>query len=232
MAGNTSMEKEGIVTETEHGKKKAAAGIGLACMILGVLMVTASLGLFIYNQWDACRAQEASAKVLTALTAKEPESPAEEAPQKREREMTEVNIDGYDYIGYVSVPSQNLELPVMSKWSYEGLKIAPGRYSGSVFTGNLVIAGHNYPRHFRPIRQLAEGEEVDFTDMDGEVWIYEVSNVETLQPTQIEEMITAAQESVWDLTLFTCSAGGSTRCAVRCILKDAAWLTEGMVCDG
>lgn len=43
MAGNTSMEKEGIVTETEHGKKKAAAGIGLACMILGVLMVTASL---------------------------------------------------------------------------------------------------------------------------------------------------------------------------------------------
>ena len=68
--------------------------------------------------------------------------------------------------------------------------------------------------------------------MDGEVWIYEISNVETLQPTQIEEMITAAQESAWDLTLFTCSAGGSTRCAVRCILKDAAWLTEGMVCDG
>ncbi len=214
------------MTQTEHAKKKAAAGIGLACMILGLLLVAASLGLFVYNQWDAGRAQEASATVLTALTEKELENPAEEAPQEQQREMTEVNIDGYDYIGYVSVPSQDLELPVMSQWSYEGLKIAPGRYNGSVFTRDLVIAGHNYPRHFRPIRELAEGDEVDFTDMDGEVWIYEVSGVETLQPTQIEEMTTAEQAGDWDLTLFTCNAGGSTRCAVRCVLKDAAWLTQ------
>ncbi len=135
--------------------------IGLAFMILGVLLVASSLGLFLYNQWDAKRAEEASAQVMTELADKEPEDPAAEAPQDQNREMTVVNIDGYDYIGYVSVPSLDLELPVMSKWSYEGLKIAPGRYSGSVFTGDLVIAGHNYARHFSPIKQLKEGDEVD-----------------------------------------------------------------------
>lgn len=200
--------------------------LGLACMILGVLLVASSLGLFLYNQWDANRAAEASAQVLSELTQEEPEDPAAEAPQDQDREMTVVNIDGYDYIGYVSVPSLDLNLPVMSEWSYEGLKIAPGRYSGSVFTRDLVIAGHNYARHFSPIKQLAEGDEVDFTDMDGEVWIYEVSGVETLQPTQIEEMTTDSQSDDWDLTLFTCNAGGRTRCAVRCVLKDAAWLTQ------
>ena len=207
-------------------KHKTKSWIGLACMILGTLLVASSLGLFLYNQWDAKRAEEASAQVLTELTAKEPEDPAQEAPEDQDREMTVVSIDGYDYIGYVSVPSLGLELPVMAQWSYEGLKIAPGRYSGSVFTRDLVIAGHNYARHFSPIKQLTEGDEVDLTDMDGEVWIYEVSGVETLQPTQIEEMTTDSQSDDWDMTLFTCNAGGRTRCAVRCKLKDAAWRSQ------
>ncbi len=214
------------MTVRKKRKHTTKARIGLAFMILGVLLVASSLGLFLYNQWDAKRAEEASAQVMTELADKEPEDPAAEAPQDQDREMTVVNIDGYDYIGYVSVPSLDLELPVMSKWSYEGLKIAPGRYSGSVFTGDLVIAGHNYARHFSPIKQLNEGDEVDFTDMDGEVWIYEVSGVETLEPTQIEEMTTVTESDDWDLTLFTCNAGGRTRCAVRCVLKDAAWLTQ------
>lgn len=207
-------------------KHKTKSRIGLACMILGALLVVSSLGLFLYNQWDAKRAEEASAQVLTELTAREPEDPVQEAPEDQNREMTVVSIDGYDYIGYVSVPSLELELPVMAQWSYEGLKIAPGRYSGSVFTRDLVIAGHNYARHFSPIKQLGEGDEVDFTDMDGEVWIYEVSCVETLQPTQIEEMTTDSQSDDWDMTLFTCNAGGRTRCAVRCKLKESAWRSQ------
>ncbi len=200
--------------------------MGALCMILGALLVASSVGLFLYNQWDAKRAEEASAKVLTELVASEPEDPARQTPESQEREMTVVTIDGYDYIGYVSVPSLELDLPVMAQWSYEGLKIAPGRYSGSVFTGDLVIAGHNYAKHFSPIKQLREGDEVDFIDMDGEVWIYQVSGVETLEPTQIEEMTTATQTDDWDLTLFTCNAGGRTRCAVRCALKDTAWLEQ------
>ena len=43
-------------------------------------------------------------------------------------------------------------------------------------------------------------------------------HVENLQPTQIEEMTEKTEESdEWDLTLFTCTTGGSARCAVRCV---------------
>ena len=41
------------------------------------------------------------------------------------QEMTVTELNGWDYIGYLSIPSIGLELPVMSQWSYAGLKIAP-----------------------------------------------------------------------------------------------------------
>ena len=138
------------------------------------------------------------------------------------REMTVTAIDGWDYIGYLSIPSIGLALPVMSEWSYPGLKIAPGRYAGSVFTDDLVICGHNYARHFSPVKRLAVGTAVQFVDMDGREWDYTVSKVETLQPTQIEEMVGKADGDDWDLTLFTCTTGGSARCAVRCTRVETA----------
>ena len=96
----------------------------------------------------------------------------------------------------------------MSEWSYAGLKVAPGRYSGSTYADNMVVCAHNYAKHFSPIKWLALGSEVYFTDMDGQRWSYEVTNVETIQPTDIDKMITASDEDAWDLTLFTCTTGG------------------------
>ena len=46
--------------------------------------------------------------------------------------------------------------------------------------------------------------------------------METLQPTQIEEMVGKADGDDWDLTLFTCTTGGSARCAVRCTRVETA----------
>ena len=114
----------------------------------------------------------------------------------------------------------------MSEWSYAGLKIAPGRYSGSTYADNMVVCAHNYAKHFSPIKWLAEGTPVYFTDMDGMRWSYEVSYVENLQPTQIEKMTEKTGESdQWDLTLFTCTTGGRARCAVRCVRTGCPVLT-------
>lgn len=133
------------------------------------------------------------------------------------QEMTTVEVEGHAYIGVLSIPAAGLELPVMAQWSYAGLKVAPGRYSGTTYADDLVICGHNYAKHFSPIKWLAIGKPVYFTDADGLRWSYEVDNVEPLQPTQIEEMTTATENDSWDLTLFTCTSGGNARYAVRCV---------------
>lgn len=201
--------------------------IGKICMVLGALLILASLGLLAYNKWDAARADKAAQTALgelenTLTKTIEEKNKADDVVLQPELDpdqpMTEVELDGWNYIGYLSIPSIGLNLPVMGEWSYAGLKIAPGRYSGSTYADNMVVCAHNYAKHFSPIKWLAEGAEVYFTDMDGMRWSYEVSAVETIQPTQIEKMTEKTEDSEnWDLTLFTCTTGGSARCAVRCV---------------
>ena len=198
--------------------------IGKICMILGALLILGALGLLAYNEWDASRADKASQEALGKLEETLNETIEEKADSEviqpeldPEQEMTVTDIDGWGYIGCLSIPSIGLELPVMSEWSYAGLKIAPGRYSGSTYADNMVVCAHNYAKHFSPIKWLQAGAEVYFTDMDGRRWSYEVDNGETLQPTQIEKRTTVTEEDNWDLTLFTCTTGGSARCAVRCV---------------
>lgn len=188
---------------------------GMLLMILGAVLVSAALFLFVYNQWDADRAGKQALQVVEQLK-KELEEEDDPEPAY-DGTMKVVTIDGQDYIGYLSIPSIDLELPVMAEWSYPGLKIAPGRFYGSTYTQDLVIAGHNYARHFSPIKWLDVGVEVDFTDMNHQIWTYKVASVETLQPTQVKDMVTASDTDQWDLTLFTCNKGGKTRCAVRCV---------------
>lgn len=213
-------------------KRKA----GMICMILGAVLIGAALSLFMYNEWDSARAEECAEQVLEQMQKQTEDDAAEEETENEnlggeETERTEqentladtddfgekmISIDGNEYIGWISIPSISLELPVMAQWSEEGLKTAPGRYAGSLAEDNLVIAGHNYRRHFSPIKWLEPGTEVSFTDAEERVRYYEIEETEELLPYQVDAMITKTETDTWDLTLFTCTTSGQARCAVRC----------------
>ncbi|MCD8363843.1 MAG: sortase [Lachnospiraceae bacterium] len=184
-------------------------------LALGTLMLLAAVALLAYNEWDNWRAGNSMVGILDALKQAEEESDADALPGQEDTQMNIVEVDGNAYIGTLSIERYGLELPVMSEWSYRGLKIAPGRYSGSARTDDLVICGHNYERHFRNLKNLNAGDEILFTDVNGNVFYYEVDEVIILQPTAVEEMLDGASEE-WDLTLFTCTLGGQTRVTVRC----------------
>jgi sortase A len=208
-------------------------------MALGCLLLTAAVGLSAYNIWDGRRAGQESARVLGELMtrietiparvaqAEEAEIPAVEAPQAADpmymmqfREMATEVIDGYSYIGVLEIPSLGISLPVMENWDYDRLRVAPCRYQGSVYTDNLVIAGHNYAQHFSPIKWIKEDTDVYFATADGEIFHYVVDSVETLRPAQVEDLVDAWD---WDLTMFTCTTGGNARCAVRCRRVSVNW---------
>ncbi len=185
---------------------------GKILMVIGAVMLLAALGLWVYNRQDAKRAEEVSREVLVQL---EEEIAAPFLLEDRRPAggvMPTVWIDGWEYIGTLTIPRFGLELPVMSAWSYEGLRIAPGRFSGSVWNDNLIICGHNYERHFGNLRYLEAGDPVIFTDVLENVFTYEVREIDILTPTAVKDMVSGD----WDLTLFTCTIGGQTRVTVRC----------------
>lgn len=203
---------------------------GTLLMILGAALMTAALSLFLYNQREAAEAEKTSAELIPQLTAvieenktAAPEQTAEvpntpaELLDPSELVMTEVEINGYAYVGCLSIPALDLQLPVMSGWDDTRLKMAPCRYAGSVKGEDLVVMAHNYAYHFGRISELSPGDSVIFTDMDGGVYQYEVVARDVLLPTAVEEM-TAGN---FDLTLFTCTYGGQSRVTVYCdLVKD------------
>lgn len=188
---------------------------GRICIALGLLLLAAALFLTGYNLLEGSRAQRRAAAAVQALEQKLPEAVPElsQWQQYPELELPVVTVEGLDYVGLLELPALGLELPVLDRWSYPALRQAPCRYQGTAYRSGFVIAGHNYPAHFGPLRNLRPGDDVFFTDMDGNRFAYQVVAVEVLPPTAVEEMTDAG----WELTLFTCTPGGQSRVAVRCL---------------
>ena len=196
-------------------------------MTIGAALIFGALSLFIYNQHEAVEAEMVSTNLLPQLleviedneeAATEPDTYAQPLGTPIDYldpsafEMTEVEIDGYAYIGYLFIPKLELDLPIMADWDYTRLRIAPCRYAGSVRGEDLVIMAHNYASHFGDLLRLSEDDRVIFTDMDGITTVYEVVAQDILDPNAVEEMTSGD----FDLTLFTCTYGGKSRVTVYC----------------
>ena len=203
-------------------------GIGILCLILGIVFLLAAGGLVVYNQEESRSAMESSHEVLTVMKP-QMEMPTDSYDDRESveysdyvdyvdvfdqeaKEMTVKEIDGQEYIGYLFIPVLELELPVISEWDYDRLKIAPCRQYGSTKTDDLVIAAHNYASHFGRLAQLRTGDLLTFTDMDAETILYGVVTVDVLEPTAVDTV----KDSEFDLVLYTCTYGGENRVAVFC----------------
>ena len=193
-------------------------------LILGwLLLIAVALFFTAHNLWEDHQASWAARQALEAMEtvqAEEPEEDVSENPEPPvpeyvlhpETEMPTVEIDGVDYIGTLTIPVLELELPIVSRWSDTLLELAPCRYTGSAYLDNLIIAGHNYRGHFGSLDQLTLGDMIQFTDAAGNVFSYTVSEIEELPGSALEEM----EAGEWDLTLFTCTMSRINRITIRC----------------
>ena len=185
-------------------------------MLIGAALVLGALSLFLSNERESSEAGAFSQEVMPSIqneilqaleTAPTELDGSENTPVELLRPedliMTEKMINGYPYIGYLTIPDLELELPVMSNWDSKRLRISPCRFMGTVKGEDIVIMAHNYKSHFGMLSTLTEGAAVTFVDMDGVVWNYEVVALDVLEAEAVEEM-TAGE---YDLTLFTCTTG-------------------------
>lgn len=205
---------------------------GLPWFVAGLLLITAAVVLVLGNLLEDHHAGEAATRAMLSLRQVAMDNgntavanlPSGDTPESGEPEvpdyvlnpgmpMPEEAVDGRDYIGILSIPAVEMELPIQSAWSYPNLKASPCRFDGSVYTDDMIIAGHDYRTHFRALRSLTGGERVTFTDINGNVFAYDVSLIETIAGTDVDGLI---GDDAWDLTLFTCTADGSARVVIRC----------------
>lgn len=183
--------------------KQVLKHIGCICIVL-------ALGLTLFNVYDTFRAKKSEEDILAAYNLKNDLDP--DVLIDPDMDMPEVELDGLSCIGTIEIPSLDIKLPVTSEFTYDLMKLAPCRYSGSVYKGNMVIAAHNSWFHFGRIHSLDPGSKVVFTDAFGNQFVYHVVLIETLTPDSVEDMTS----SEYPLTLFTCTLDAKNRVTVRC----------------
>ena len=189
-------------------KKRKKTKIAVSLMIVGLALITAAGGLFIYNRISDKRAGETAERIADSFTDAFKENENTDEPL--------VYIDGVAYIGYVSIPSLEIKLPVQADWSMKKLKVSPCRYTGHAYDGSLIICAHNYQSHFGKLKYLSAGEKIVFTDCLGKEYVYRIDSSDLIGAYDIEKM---KLNDGWDLTLFTCTYGGRQRVTLRCVLE-------------
>ena len=196
----------------------------------GLILVAGAVLLLMYNLWDSRRAEESQEEILAEYLSENkkaselPSDPDGEAadsqdipdyllnPDMEMPEFTLSSLGDISCIGILEIPSLDLQLPVISEWSYPALRLAPCRYTGSAYKGDLVIAAHNYQSHFGRLKTLSTGSEVIFTDAVGNRFVYQVAVIEALTPWSVEDMTSGE----WPLSLCTCTLDSQNRVTVRC----------------
>ncbi len=208
--------------------------IGVICMLLGLALCFGAAGLYVYNRAEDIAAGDVASQYLPHILElipenKTPENSVPSSPNNGNSEapipedahdklnsyvsnMLVTQVEGYDFVGYISIPRLEIALPVLSETSDSALKKFPCRFSGSPKTNNLVVGAHNYENHFGRIDELSQGDVILFTDMEGNVWQYAVSYSEILSPEDVEPL----KGSGFPLTLYTCNYDGSKRITLRC----------------
>ena len=196
----------------------------------GLILVASAVLLLMYNLWDSRRAEESQEEILAEYLSENkkasevPSDPDGEAadsqdipdymldPDMEMPEFTLSSLGDISCIGILEIPALDLQLPVISEWSYPALRLAPCRYTGSAYKGDLVVAAHNYQSHFGRLKTLSTGSEVIFTDAVGNRFVYQVAVIEALTPWSVEDMTSGE----WPLSLFTCTLDSQNRVTVRC----------------
>lgn len=199
---------------------------GVACCLLGgSLLLGAALTVVRQKQMEA--EAEARSKSLLPLVEQAvfdivdiPLNSSVEStailPKATAETMPVLSVNGVDCVGLLSFPTLSLTLPVLADCTEALLETAPCRQFGSIGSKDLVIAGHNYRRHFKGLRDLEIGDTVHFTDMSGTVFHFTVAKTEVLLPDAVDAMLAGD----WPLSLYTCTSGGEKRLTVRCTWKE------------
>lgn len=129
---------------------------------------------------------------------------------------------GYKVIGTISIPSINVEYPILEENTSETLKIAivavypqDDRANAVNKPGNLVLWGHNYKNRtfFSDIGRLTTGAKIYIKDVSGNKLEYQVyNNYETTD----SDMTYATRDTkgAKEITLSTCSNESGKRIIV------------------
>ena len=166
------------------------------CIWLGIgLLVCALVTLFCW-QFGIHSAEEKMDGYVQRIRALLPAPQGAVLEERSDNTMPVLCLDGTDFVGLLELPSHGSALPVCAEWGE--VTRYPCRLGGSVYDRTMQIGGMSQKGQYDFYREISVGDGVYFTDMEGNRFAYEVTDIR--YETHADQ--SALQRSPSALTLF------------------------------
>ena len=131
---------------------------------------------------------------------------------------TASNGKTYNTVGSISIPSINVNYPILADTTDSLLKISVCKFWGPNPNekGNLCIVGHNYrnSRFFSKVPKMVVGDEIKITDLSEKIVTYKVYDKYTVDPSDVS-CTSQLTNGKTEVTLITCTDDSKQRVIVK-----------------
>ena len=195
-------------------KKKHGVSGRKICVLLGIALLTAAMVMLLawrLNTQVIAQRAESYVHVLYALI---PEPQGAALENRRDNTMPALSMEGTDFIGMIEMPLYESVLPVCAHWG----KVShyPCCYGGSIYDGSIQIGATSQKGQYDFYREISVGDALFFTDMTGDRYAYEVTNLRYVKNV---DQATLQQDDA-ALTLFIKNVYAFEYIIVSCAVSD------------
>lgn len=175
---------------------KKQALIRKICVIAGGIMLLSAMAALLYWQWNIGYSQKQASIYVETLRTLMPEPQNAVVEERRDNTMSALSVDGVDFVGIIELPRYGSVLPVCGEWG----KITryPCHFGGSIYDGSLQISATTQAGQYSFYREIALGDTVLFTDVEGNRYPLQVTAMR--YEKQINQAVLQREEAA--LTLF------------------------------
>ena len=153
---------------------------------LGVLLLTAAVVLTIGWQWNIHTAAKKMTGYVHTLRAAMPTPQGAAIEQRSNNTMPALSLNGTDFVGILEIPRFDAALPVGADWGNSAR--FPCRFDGSIYDSSMQIGATSQKGQFDFYRQIAVGDPVFFTDMEGNRYVYTITDLRYAQHADQAEL--------------------------------------------
>lgn len=166
------------------------------CLWVGIGMLALAGAVLLFWQINIHSAAKKAEGYVSVLRTRMP-APQGAVPEARQNNaMPVLSVDGVDFVGILEMPRFGSILPVAGGWGKTSQY--PCRYVGSVYDRTLQIGATTQAGQYDFYREISVGDGVYFTDMEGNRYTYQVTDIRYEQHADN----TALSKKDADLTLF------------------------------
>lgn len=182
-------------------------------LILGAILILAGVGLMLGLRLQMSAAARENQRIVEQIEQILPEQTDGVPGSFGGAGMPALEIEGTDYIALLEIPAFGLKLPVTSRLDSGVVPMTPGRFSGSVYDGTLIIGGADDPQQFAFCSRIEHGVYVTVTDMTGARYSFRVTGIDRDEHASAQWL----RDEGADLTIFCRSMNSLEYIAVRCV---------------